>query len=80
MIPVCLKRVINDIIFRTEHDMYFPDFYCGEKNIIVGKVNNLVHFQECLRTEETNLTEEEKAGLLSIQPADNPLLIILQTK
>ena len=80
MVPVCLKRVINDIIFRTEHDMYYPDFYCGEKNIIVGKVNNLKHFQECLRTEETNLTEEEKARLLSIQPVDNPLLIILQTK
>jgi hypothetical protein len=80
MMPVCLKVIMNDFVFTGDDETRFPDFYCGENKKIVGKVNNLKHFQQCIRTKKTNLTEEEKNRLLNIQPADNPLLIILQTK
>ena len=80
MKPFFLKGIMNDIIFRGNDVTRTPQYYSGEKNIIVGKVNNLKDFQECIKKRETNLNEEEKTRLLSIQPTDNPLLIILQTK
>ena len=55
-------------------------FFCAENKLIVGLVPNLKNFQECLKKEPTNLKYEEKMRLLSIQPTDNPILIILHTK
>jgi hypothetical protein len=76
-----IKGLKDDMTYKDiSKNISMPKFYCGEKNMIIGSFSKVSAFQQALKVNNTNLSNEEKDKLLSISELSNPILIIATTK